>query len=130
MSTQGQSFYSTPTFELFRRGLQTQVIQKFRGLNAYSTVAHMSPDWAQDLLNVIIPGAGGISKFRLPVKLTPAIAGINTGPSSFWDFQQGNGTRQVLAFFGTQLYYYTLDLSVATLIENNGLNAGQWSMAP
>jgi hypothetical protein len=123
------AFASTPTFELFRRGLNTLVIQRFHGMNAYSTLAQLGPDWAQDCLNVIISGSGGLSKFRLPVKLTPAIGGINTGPSSFWDFQQGNGTRQVLSFFGNSLYYFTNDLSVSNFVETNALNAGQWSMA-
>jgi hypothetical protein len=123
------AFASTPTFELFRRGLLTQVIQRFRGMNAYTTLAQLGPDWAQDCLNVIVSGSGGISKFRLPVKLTPAIAGVNAGPNSFWDFQQGNGTRQVLSFFGNSLYYFTNDLSVSNFVETNALNAGQWSMA-
>lgn len=123
------AFASTPTFELFRRGLNTLVIQRFRGMNAYSTLAQLGPDWAQDCLNVIISGSGGLSKFRLPVKLTPAIGGIGAGPNSFWDFQQGNGTRQVLSFFGNSLYYFTNDFSVSNFVETNALNAGQWSMA-
>src|SRR3984885_15132352 len=130
MSSPQQGIYSTPLFELFRRGLNTEVIQRFRGMNSYSTLATLGPEWAQDLLNVIVSGSGGLSKFRLPVKLSKAIPNINDGPNSFWDFQQGNGTRQVLAVFGQNLYYYTLDLSAATLIESNGKNSGLWSFVP
>ena len=122
-------FLTTPTFKLFQRGLTIQVIQRFRGINAYSSIAQLGPDWAQDLLNVIVSGSGNLSKFRLPVKLTPAIGGINTGPNSFWDFQQGNGTRQVLAFFGNSLYYFTNNLAASTFVETNVLNSGLWSMA-
>jgi hypothetical protein len=107
----------------------SQSIQRFRGINSYSTLATLGPEWAQDLINVVVSGSGGLSKMRLPVPLSVAIGGINTGPNSFWDFQQGNGTRQVLAFFGASLYYFTNDLANATLIENNGANTGQWSLA-
>ena len=48
------------------------------------------------------------------------------GPNSFWDFQQGNGLRQVIAQFGQSLYYYTNDLAAATLIETNAQDIGQW----
>jgi hypothetical protein len=119
--------YSSPAFELFRRGLIIQAVQTFHGINSYSTMPNLGPDWAQDCLNVIVSGSGGLSKFRLPVKLSVAIPGIAQGPNSFWDFQQGNGLRQVLAFFGQSLYYYTNYLTVATLIEANALNVGQWS---
>lgn len=121
------NLYSTPAFEVFRRALQTPTIQRFRGLNAYTTLAQLGPDWAQDLLNVIVSGSGGLSKMRLPMKLTPNI-GKNTGPNSFWDFQQANGTRQVLAFFGNDLYYFTNDLATQNFVETNALNAGPWSM--
>jgi len=121
------SLYSTPAFEVFRRALQTEVIKKFRGINAYTTLAALGPEWAQDLLNVVISGSGGLSKLRLPVTLSAAVPGQNTCPNSFWDFQQGNGTRQVIAQFGPALYYYSNDLAVATLIENVAANQGQWS---
>ncbi len=129
MGSQPQSLYSTPAFEVFRRALTTQAIQQFHGINVYSTLPLLGPDWAQDCLNVVISGSGGLSKMRLPVKLSAAIAGQNAGPNSFWDFQQGNGTRQTLAQFGPSLYYFTNDLAVSTLIETNALNVGQWSFS-
>jgi len=134
MSSPQQGIYSTPLFELFRRGTTPTVIQRFRGINAYSTASRMQPDWALDLLNVIVTGSGGLSKFRLPIKLSVAIPGVNTGPNSFWDFQQANGTRQILANFNGALYFYSwaansFNLVGPTLIDNNALNVGQWSFA-
>jgi hypothetical protein len=126
-TTPQAGFSSTPAFEVFRRGLITQTIQRFHGINVYSTLTQLGPDWAQDTLNVVISGSGGLSKLRLPVKLTPAIGGQNGGPDSFWDFQQGNGTRQTLAVFGRSIYYYSNDLSLVTLIETSPLDAGAWS---
>src|ERR1700676_109625 len=99
------TFGSTPAFEIFRRGLNTQTIKRFRGVNAYQSVTSIGPEWALDCLNVIVPGWGGLSKFRLPVPLTALTAAGAVGPSSFWDFQQQNGTRQVIANFGNSLYY-------------------------
>lgn len=129
MASAQQPLYSTPAFELFRRGLIVQTVQKFRGINAYSTLPTLGPDWAQDLNNVIVSGSGGLSKLRLPVQLSTVVGGVNTGPNSFWDFQQGNGLRQVVAHFGAKLYYYSNDLSAVALIDNNALNLGQWSFA-
>lgn len=86
-----------------------------------------TPDIAIDLLNVIVGSNGELSKLRLPINLSPAIGGFNAGPYSFWDFQQAVGTRQVLAHFGSSLYYFTNDLATATLIETNNLNLGAWS---
>lgn len=130
MSSTPNNLYSTPAFEVFRRALVTQAVQRFRGINVYRSLADLGPDWAQDCLNVIVSGSGGLSKMRLPVKLSAAIGGQNNGPNSFWDFQQGNGTRQTLAQFGASLYYFTNDLQLVTLIETNPLNNGQWSFSP
>lgn len=122
-------FYSTPAFEIFRRGLTVQTVKRFRGLNNFIPATALTPDVASDLLNVIVSASGELSKMRLPINLSPAIGGQNTGPGSFWDFQQGNGTRQVLAPFGASLYYFTNDLANATLIETDNRNVGQWSFA-
>lgn len=129
MGSQANPIAATPTFEVFRRGLATQTVQQFHGINAYSTLPLVGPDWAQDVLNIVISGSGGLSKMRLPKKLSAAIGGVAFGPGSFWDFQQGNGTRQTLAQFGNSLYYYTNDLANVTLIETNVLDNGFWSFA-
>lgn len=130
MASPQNNLYSTPAFELFRRALITQTVQQFHGINVYSTLTQLGPDWAQDCLNVVVSGSGGLSKMRLPKKLSVAVGGQATGPNSFWDFQQGNGTRQTLAIFAGSIYYYTNDLTAVTLIENNALNIGQWSFSP
>lgn len=129
MSSPVNNLYSTPAFEIFRRALTVQSIQKFRGLNGYTTLAQLGPEWAQDLLNVIISGSGGLSKLRLPKVLSAAIGGQNLGPASFWDFQQGNGTRQVIANFGNSLYFYFNDLAQVQLIQTDPTLAGPWSFA-
>lgn len=126
------SFASTPTFELFRRGLEPRVLQKFRGINTYRSLAELGPQHAQDCLNVIAPGWGGLSKLRLPQALSAAIGA--TGPNIFFDFQQGNGTRQVVANIGNSIYYYTWNgagtaLNAGILIETSGNDAPPWSFA-
>lgn len=125
-------FQSTPTFQLFRRGLEPRVIKRFRGINAYKSITQLGPDWAQDCLNVLIPSWGGLSKFRLPVNISPAISGMNVGPNQFFDFQQAIGTRQVFANFGNSLYYYTWNgagtaLNAAVLVETAANDAPPWS---
>src|SRR5277367_80247 len=114
MSTQPASFYSTPAFELFRRGLTTVAIQQFRGINVWQTASSQVPNVALDCLNVIVSGSGGLEKFRLPQLLSPSPAAapgpFPSGPQSFWDLQYLNNsvpTRQILANFQNSLYYYT-----------------------
>jgi hypothetical protein len=125
MASNQNSLYSTPGFELFRRGMQVQSVKRFRGMNAYELRTSLGPDWALDCLNVIVSGSGGLSKFRLPNN--PSVASpFNVGPQQFWDFQQSSGTRQVLALFGTALYYYTNDLANITLLDA-GPDVGPWS---
>lgn len=119
MGSTGQAFYSTPAFELFRRGLTVQAVKRFRGINAFASLTDPKPDCAASLLNVIVGSNGLLSKMRLPINLSVAIPGIVAGPNTFWDFQQANGTRQVLAQFGENLYVFTNNLAVANLIESN-----------
>lgn len=109
------------------RGLETQTIKRFRGINAFENVTSLGPEWAQDCLNVVVASTGRVSKLRLPVNLTPAAGAIVTGPDSFWDFQQPNGTRQIFASFGTSLYYFDTNYTVAHLIETNATDVGPWS---
>jgi hypothetical protein len=125
---QQSGFYSTPAFELFRRGLNVQTVKRFRGLNAYLPITQLTPDIASDLLNVIISSNGSLSKLMLPIPLSPPLAGVNSGPQGFWDFQQAVGTRQVFAVNDSKVFYYTNDLANVTLIEDNPLNVGTWSV--
>lgn len=130
MASSGQQLYSTPAFELFRRGLTTQTVKNFRGISAYESVTSLGPEWAQDCLNVMVPGWGGLSKFRFPVAASVAnISGSGAGPNFFTDFQQGNGTRQVVAGFNNNsLWVLTADMAVNTLIDAGATDAPIWSM--
>ncbi len=58
------------------RGLVSQTIRRFRGLNVFSTFTSTTPDQATDLINVIPSNSGGLEKLRVPRILTPA---PNTG---------------------------------------------------
>lgn len=129
-ATQQTGLYSTPAFELFRRGLLVQAIQTFHGINVYSTLPQLGPDWAQDCRNVVISGSGGLSKMRLPKPISAAIGGVAFGPNGFWDFQQANGTRQTVAQFADSLYVFSNDLGAVVLIETNVLDNGFWSFSP
>lgn len=130
MSSPAQGgFFSTPAFELFRRGMETSTVKKFRGLNAYMPVTTLSSDWAIDLLNVIVGSDGALHKFRLPQVQSPFIPGSASGPNTFFDFQQANGTRQVLGTIGINIFKFTNNMTAVTLVENNPLNSGIWSFA-
>lgn len=123
------TFASTPTFELFRRGLEPRVVKRFHGINVYKPLTHLGPDWAQDCLNVIVGSNGLLSKFRLPVKLTAGGSVIPAGPQTFIDFQQANGTRMIVANVGTTLQRYTNDATVGatTIAIASPLNAPPWA---
>lgn len=121
-------FYSTPTFTIFRRGLEPRVIKRFHGLNAYTPLTSTRPDWAQDLLNVIVNSNGELSKFRLPQVLSPQSI-YASGPQRIFDFQQANGTRQIFTNIGgATLAYFTKDGTVGpTVVDSGPTDAGPWS---
>lgn len=133
MASQTNSFYSSPTFELFRRGLEPRIVTRFHGLNAYAPLNVLGPDWAQDLLNVIVNGNGELSKFRLPQQLSPPTA-FPAGPQQIFDFQRANGLRQVVVNIGSSLGFYTNDgtvgptlFGVAGFASGDPHLAGPWS---
>jgi hypothetical protein len=128
VSSSQNSFYNTPTFELFRRGLEPRTVKRFHGINAYQPLTHLGFDWAQDCLNVIVNSNGELSKFRLPQALCPATT-YPTGPQNFIDFQQANGTRQIFANIGTTLQIYTNDGTAGPALVGaaNPLYAAPWS---
>jgi hypothetical protein len=129
--TQGQQqLYSTPAFELFRRGRTDSTVKKFHGINAFESVTNVGPDWAVRCINCIVPGWGGLAKFRIPVQVSLSnISGSGAGPVGFVDFQQSNGTRQVVASFANNsLWALTADMTAATLIEQTAADAPIWSM--
>jgi hypothetical protein len=121
-----QGWMSTPAFKLFERGLTVQTVKRFHGLSIYHPLTATGPDHAIDLLNVIVGSNGILAKLRLPIALSPSVNQAS-GPFSFWDFQQGIGTRQILAHFGPSMYYFTNDLANSTLIETNASNAPPWN---
>lgn len=129
MASQANSFGSTPTFKLFQRGMSTQTVKRFRGINAYDPLSNLGPDWAQDALNVIVGSDGILHKFRLPQKVTAGGAFSPNGPQTIFDFQQANGVRQIFANIATQLGYYTADGAVGPTIvsASQPSNAGPWS---
>lgn len=134
MST--QAFGSTPAFELFRRALTTQSVQRFHGINVHLAYPLVPPEHALDCLNVIVSSSGGLSKFRLPVNLMNPLLGVAGGAvQSFWDFQQANGKRMVVVPYtngtvavwgsaGSQLFQTVYTLVPAA----DATNIGQWSM--
>jgi len=127
-STPQSGFYSTPAFEIFRRGMVVQTIKQFRGINLYQTESSLGPDWALDCMNVIVGSDGGLHKMRYPVQLTQN--GWNTTATRFVDFQQGNGTRQLVMFGPNNIQYVPPDFSAApTLISADPANAGKWRSA-
>src|SRR5271155_2804761 len=115
MSTQPQSgFYSTPAFEIFRRGLVVQTIKRFRGINLYQSAAMLGPEWALDCRNVIVGSDGGLHKMRVPSQLTQNA--WNTTATRFVDFQQGNGTRQLILFGPQNIQWVPPDFSAAPVL--------------
>jgi hypothetical protein len=105
MGSSSNAFASTPTFELFRRGLEPRTVKRFHGINAYAPLSQLGPDWAQDILNVIVNSNGELSKFRLPQLLTTQT------PSVAW------GVVQVVDFFGA-----AGNLTTSTTISNTAGN--------
>ena len=109
------------------RGLVTQAIKRFKGINRFRTATQTGPEWAIDLRNVIIHRHGGVEKLRVPVAISDVLGGLSTGPSSFFDYQRADGTRQVIAMEGTRIYRFAGTPLVGLEIDNNAGNAGTWS---
>jgi hypothetical protein len=101
------------------RDLDVKTITHFRGISLYRSIAGQPMEWAQDLLNVIVGGAGFLEKFRVPVLKADKVI-IDGAPQPFidtmYDFQQANGTRQLIANFVQSLGYYDPAFTF-TLIE-------------
>lgn len=110
-----------------QRGLVTQAIKRFKGINRFRTATQTGPEWAIDLRNVIVHRHGGVEKLRVPVAISNVLGGLSTGPSSFFDYQRADGTRQVIAMEGTRIYRFTGVPLVGLEIDNNAGNAGTWS---
>lgn len=107
------------------RGLVTDTIQRFKGIDQKTVATATRPEFALDCVNVFPSSSGGLEKARLPVNLSAAIGG--TGPDSFAQYENSL-VKQVLAFFGADIYKYDLDSFVSTLLDSNALNTGVWSV--
>lgn len=110
------------------RNLQTKTIRKFHGLAMWPTLITTDSSWAIDLVNVMPSGSGGLEKLRVPLTLSPAIAGLS-GAGNLANFQNAKGVRQAVAGFGDTFYSFALDAYTPTLQDTNLLNSGVMSFA-
>ena len=110
------------------RGQYTDVQNQLLGLNQYASAARVGPQWARNLLNVIVGRHGGVEKFRLPTALSLAHAA--TGPYRFKYFSQPNGVRHTVAAYlgGTLAYIDSNNNYGITVFDANVLDQGTWDM--
>jgi hypothetical protein len=99
----------------------TETVKKFRGMNQSKSGVSLSPEWALSCVNVIPDTASGaLMKLRIPVALSEAIAGLGSGPSQFAMYENSlTGTKQIVAFFGPDVYVFDLDAFTPTIIDSN-----------
>lgn len=111
------------------RQLSTQAVKRFKGMNAFQTATSLPPEWARECLNVIPSASGGLDKLRLPVDLSAAIPGLGSGPDQFAMYES-SFVKQVLAFYGTDIYKFELDGFASSLLDSDPLNLGStaWSL--
>lgn len=107
--------------------LTPTTIKRFRGIDQLTALTATVPEFAIDCVNVIPSRSGGLEKLRFPVTLTEEIVGLGVGPESFHMYENTTN-KQVLAFFGSQIYVFQLDGFTPTLIDSNALNIGTWSL--
>lgn len=109
----------------------TETVKRFRGMNQSKSGVSLSPEWALSCVNVIPDTASGAAqKFRIPVALSEAIAGIASGPSQFALYENSlTGQKQIVAFFGPDVYVFSLDGFVPALIDSNADYAGPTPMS-
>lgn len=108
--------------------METQIIKRFKGMNRSRSATSLSPEWAMECLNVLPSTlAGTLDKMRLPVDLSSAIAGKGTGPDQFQLFENATG-KQILAFFGVDIYRFTLDDYTAIPMDSNPAYANLMSV--
>jgi hypothetical protein len=116
------------------REIESKIITKFRGISQYRSITEQPMDYAQDLLNVIVSGAGHLEKLRFPItkSVQVTIDGKVQGLiDTLYDFQQANGTRQLIAGFLAGLGFYTEPVIGGvynfTLIEGNAIDSPRYS---
>lgn len=112
------------------RGLSTQSITAFRGINRFTNITATSPQFATDLLNVVCTTSGQLSKLRALVNMSAAaMLGTCYGAE---DYQSAAGLRQIIGCFGTKIYKFEADaitgVYTATEVNDHVDNAHPWSM--
>lgn len=103
------------------RNLQSETVRMFKGINCWDSLTNLSPAWARDCLNVIPNSSGGLSKLRAPTALSSVLSQLN-GSGNIFNFQNGLGTRQVIAIVGEYVYRFALDGYASTEIEQDASN--------
>jgi hypothetical protein len=116
------------------RQLVPKVITRFRGISQFRSIAGQPMEWAQDLNNVIVSGAGFLEKLRSPLlKANQVNIGgtIQSFIDTMYDFQKADGTRQLIANFLQGLGYFTEPIIggiyTFTLIEASGADYPRYS---
>lgn len=110
-------------------------ITRFRGLNNYLSGPALPPEFAHDILNVLVNNSGGLSKLRVPSAISSAVTDLGAAIvgrcNGYYDFQKADGTRQTIACWGTSWYKYEWNAAftalVATVIDTDANNDAQWS---
>ena len=103
------------------RGLETETIRKFKGINQFEVSSNMPPDWAEDCLNVIPSASGALQKLRSPTVLSAQLSDLNAD-GNLINFQNALGNRQVIAMAGDHVYRFSLDGYSPTLIDDDSDN--------
>lgn len=118
---------------------QNKVVRQFRGLSLFKNINTVPMDHATGLLNVFTNASGALEKVRLPFTTTaPTVFPIAGAQNidTFYDFQQANGTRQLVFGAGPSIGCYiatvvggveTLPWVFHNIEDNNALDNARWS---
>lgn len=98
-------------------------------MNQSRSGVSLSPDWALSCVNVIPDTiSGALYKLRVPVALSAVISG--SGPDQFAMYENSiTGVKLIVAFFGVDVYFFTLDGFGATIIDSNAAYSGPTAMS-
>jgi hypothetical protein len=103
----------------------SKAVKKFNGLQQYRTATAVPMDDSLDGVNVIVSGSGALEKMRVPIPLAAPLGQASN--AGMFEFQQANGTREIIVTVGTQIWRFDGDQLTPTLIDDNPLNAAVWS---
>lgn len=107
-------------------GYTVKTIRQFKGLSQNLALTAGNPEFSLDCVNVI-PSEAGVAKLRVPVTLSSEPVGEN-GPDQFAMYE--GSSKSVMAFFGTDIYIFSLDDFIPALYDSNPDYAGPvpWSV--